>query len=112
MGWRDRVGRVLEACKRTFGAEVFHTPAAGGGPHSRTGIFNDKYLAVDVQTGFMVSTSQPNLGIKLADWTPAPLQGDTLTIDANATGDFETYKVQTIEPDGEGGATLLLDQPI
>lgn len=101
MEWRNRVKGVLERNVRVFGEDITHTPL-GGSPLPRKGIFNDIFKGIDPQSGFQVVSQEPNLGIKLFDWTPPPAQGDAIQLRGI------NYKVDRVELDGEGGAVCYL----
>jgi hypothetical protein len=55
-----------------------------------------------VATESVVSTVGPALGVSLADFPAEPVKGDTLVREGL------TYRVDDIQPDGEGGADLIL----
>lgn len=101
MSWRNRVNNVLSRGLASFGEAVTHTPA-NGLPLSRRGIFNDIYQGVDAETGFSVTSQDPNLGVRLIDWQPIPKEGDTVTLRG------QTYRGGRFEKDGEGGGTWFL----
>lgn len=68
------------------------------------GIWSDTYLSVDPETGLQVMSSDPNVGVLLADFEPQPKKKDRIY-----RGETE-YEIRAVEPDGEGGATLVLEK--
>lgn len=99
--FRDRVDKILKACTRNFGEEVFLMPKRGG-RYSIKGIFDNEYEAVDAQTEQVTSSNQPVLGINLHGIKFHPRQGDKVKI-RNLT-----YHIIDVREDGQGGATLFL----
>lgn len=99
---------ALAPCIAAFGEKangrsVTYQPA-GGAAAAVDGIFDAAHEEVTVQQGAPVSTINPMLGIRLADFPggTAPAQGDRLTIRGTP------YEIVDIEPDGQGGANLKL----
>jgi hypothetical protein len=93
------------ALDSVFGVAVTHTPAAGGGPYTRRGIFDRAPEPIGEGTeGVPVSATAPTLSIVLADWAVAPVQGDSLVV----SGVTETWRVDDVRPDGSGAALLVL----
>lgn len=104
--WGRAVNRLLGAAKREFGENVTYTPANRPGPSFVVdGIFNEMYQEVD-QGGVVVTSQQPNLGIRLSDFPNPPFNEDKVAIRGFM------YKVIDVQPDGEGGAKLLLHQVV
>lgn len=92
-------------CADAFGEPVTYSPATGGS-FSVPGIFDEAYREVTLAgDGSALTTAMPVLGVRLADFTDPPLQGDQLTI--VRTG--ETYVVKEVRVDGHGWAQLLLN---
>ena len=112
----DWDGLVLGPCMATFGDTVTYTPAAGQ-PVQITGVFDEEYLEVTpMGAGPFSSTellslgapggitsARPVLGVQLSQFQVPPVQGDTLVV----RGD--SYIVKEVQPDGHGGAKLLLN---
>jgi hypothetical protein len=93
------------ALDSVFGVAVTHTPAAGGGPYTRRGIFDRAHEMVFPDSeGVPVSATAPTLSIVLADWAVAPVQGDSLAV----SGVSETWRVDDVRPDGSGMSLLVL----
>ncbi|WP_321810075.1 hypothetical protein [Burkholderia sp. BCC1985] len=97
---------VIGPLQGVFGEQVTYLPATGGSFEIR-GVYDKAYFAVNVETGSMVSTSQPTLGIQLSQFpaTVQPRQGDQLIV--KSTG--EQWVVREVHPDGRGGARLMLN---
>lgn len=100
----------------SFGEPVTYAPAVGG-PFTVTAVWRGPQQAVSVGGGDVtVSSTAPAFGVDLGDFVeaghaayiasgdPKVLAGDTLTRDA----DGQTYRVDDVQPDGQGGATLIL----
>lgn len=105
MGWESKVQNLLGHCTResTFGIEVTHRPAAGGA-QTLFGVWSDTYESVSPEDGIAVMSSDPNIGFRLSDLTLEPEKGDII-VKANVR-----YIVRAVEPDGEGGVTLVLEK--
>lgn len=101
------VSHILSHSLAKFGEAVIHVPDGTEDPIERRGIFNDIYKPAQTGAGFDVVTQEPNLGVKLSDWTPAPAQNDLISLRGGVT-----YRVERVEVDGEGGATLFLTKNI
>lgn len=101
--WAGAVDRLLGAALREFEAESVTFTPAGGPPIVVRGIFNNVWREVDPGTDAIISTNQPNLGIRLSDFgTRPPRDGDTVTVNGIA------YRVSDPQEDGEGGCKILL----
>jgi len=87
-----------------FGVAVTHSPAAGGGPLTRRGVFERAHAPVFEGSDEPVNATGPTLWVVLADWSPAPVQGDTMVV----AGESETWRVDDAQPDGSGGTLLIL----
>ena len=93
-----------------FGEQVTYT-SAGGGTIGITGVFNDGFFSgrsemegADWGNPGGVTTEQPVLGVQLSQFPIAPAQGDLALVRGT------TYAVRQVQPDGNGGAVLLLNQ--
>lgn len=105
MSWPELTNEILSECMDAFGVPVRHRPAAGGS-HDRVGIFSGAHRSVTFQGEVEVSSTSPALGIQLATWNPAPVTEDA--IDVLAGPGQGTYEVDDLQPDGEGGSSLVL----
>lgn len=101
---------VLAPCMAVFGEEPEMRPMyrrqAGGAPFPVDGIFDDAYLAVIMAADGdpAIATIDPVMGVRLAQFPAEPEQGDTVMIPRVA----KTYMVSNVQPDGKGGAKLVL----
>jgi len=102
-GWPGQVGRILGAALARFGEPVTFLPA-GGSSSQVTGIFTAASKQVDPNTGVVVSTNEPILGVRLSDFTPLPGLGSKVIVRGI------TYRVMDCQEDGEGGAKLYLQR--
>lgn len=103
MDWEKATDSVLDISMATFGApSVSHiyTPE-GGVPTPIRGIFSNEYVSVD-SAGISSSMTAPNLGVRLSELPCAPKPGDKVTVEG------VQYKITNSEGDGQGGATLIL----
>lgn len=89
-----------------FSDPIAFTPAAsqpGAAPFLARGVFAVKQVTVKTDQGEFTD-QQPTLGIRLADYPVPPKQGDNLL----RTG--MVWNVYDVQPDGQGGADLVLKQ--
>lgn len=101
MGWRDLTEQVMESCEATFGEEITYTPN-GGAPLTIRAIVDMEFEQVDPQTGAIVSSNQPMIGVKDSDLDFVPTPGDTCVVrDKN-------YRVIERQQDGQSGTRLIL----
>lgn len=85
-----------------FGGAITYTRGATSVPISKA-VFDDNYQAVDPNTGAIITSTNPMLGIRLADLPGGEAQsGDTVTRKGI------TYRVIEQQPDSEGHARLIL----
>ena len=91
---------------RVFARAVTYT-APGGEPVERRGVFDREHEIIKTAAdGSDYSTVMPVLGIRFADWAEAPKQGGTIQIGS------ETFRITDPQPDGQGGANLILRKQI
>ena len=111
MSWLETCGLVLDNCLTTFGEDIVYTPigspsdavdAKGKPAVTMTGIFDDFYEGVDPNTGAIVTSQQPIVGIKDADLGQTPRQDDQVLIRGIL------YRVKEVQTDGQGGSRLYL----
>lgn len=107
MGWDSKVQRLLGHATSGpfFGQPFTHRPAAGD-DQPFAGVWSDAYMTADPDTGVQVMSSDPNVGVRLSDFIVAPVKNAIII--KNATG--VQYRIRAVEPDGEGGATLVLEK--
>lgn len=92
---------ALGACLSSFGETVTYTPGIGVAK-SISGIFGAVSAAVEVGEGVFSRSVAPRLGIRLSDLDNPPKKADRVTIRSIV------YRVDDIEEDGQGGASLGL----
>jgi len=104
----DWNAEVIGPLMGVFGEPVVYAPQAGA-TFQITGVYDKAFFAVDVETGSLVSTSQPTLGVQLSQFPSnyLPQQGDQLRI----VGTGEQWEVREVHSDGKGGARLMLNVP-
>jgi hypothetical protein len=80
-------------------------------PFPVDGVFDDGHARTKFAGRFEITISQqaPSLSISLADFSVPPDQGDTVVVPQ--LGVPTTYQVSDIQPDGLGGARLILQRP-
>lgn len=92
-----------------FGEAVQPTyrPAAGGS-FPIDGVFDSgfKGLVISADGEPNIATSQPVIGVRLAQFSALPLKSDK--IDITIKGQVVTYMVADVQPDGKGHAVLPL----
>lgn len=108
MAWEDRVQNLLGHCTSVFGRDdITHEPQDYPAQDIRA-IWSDTYLSVDPETGVEVMSSDPNIGVRLSDFLRPPKKNDV--IKKGPAGARVEYRIRAVEPDGEGGATLVLEK--
>ena len=91
---------VETAADRTAMLADYGTTVTKADASTFTGIFDNDFLAVDVDES-EVESSEPTLLARTAD-VPSLAHGDTLTISA------VSYTVRGIQPDGTGMTQIML----
>jgi hypothetical protein len=118
----DFSGLVLSPNIAVFGKSVTVTPKTSqplAQPYAANGIWTVEQFDVPLDDGGMLSSQRLKLGIRLADFAFAPKQGDWISTAASDLplaywqGEFEPganldLVVDDFQPDGQGGATLIL----
>lgn len=102
MSWSEIADRVLQKTIKTFKTQAIYTPAVGSASYTLDGVLNRPFQSVDPQTGASVTSIHPTFGVRLADLTADPAEGDELAIGS------DTYLILDFQRDGEGGAILTL----
>lgn len=106
---------ALEPAMRIFGDPAWYRPQ-GQQPFrlNIVSFMGAKQVREISGDGVPISDIKPTVGINLADLRRhgiEPEQGDKLTIDLSRLGDgVLDFAVENIDADGEGGATLTLNQ--
>lgn len=86
-----------------FGTTATYTKASGGAS-SVKGIFDNEFYAADTGAGVAFVSAQPRFMVRSADMPTGADYGDGIAIDGIS------YTVRTIQPDGTGMTTLLLEK--
>lgn len=101
MAWSDFADRVLKTCISTFKTEAVYKSYDFGTETTIQGVFDES--AHDVNPGDIgVQSIQPTFGVRLADLSIAPNQGDTLLIKS------KRYRLLDLVEDGQGGCDFIL----
>lgn len=101
----DFAGLVLGPAMAVFGQPATFTPTVSQPsalPYAGRGVFDFKAVEIPLEDGSYHSTNQPTLGVRLADFSVVPKQGDSVAL-AGAT-----YEIVDVIPDGQGKADLML----
>ncbi|SOE85686.1 hypothetical protein SAMN05446935_6160 [Burkholderia sp. YR290] len=100
---------VIGPLMGVFGEPVTYMSLNGAPAFQVSGVYDKAFFAVNVETGSLVSTSQPTLGVQLSQFpsNALPQQGDQLVI----VGTGEQWEVREVHPDSRGGARLMLNVP-
>ena len=85
-----------------FAIPVTHTPK-GGEPYLTQGIWTLQHLDVMMDDGSKLSTETISLDIQLMQFFFIPAVGDTIALISG-----QTFLIDDIRPDGQGGAKLIL----
>jgi hypothetical protein len=101
MAFGSLTSAVLNACMSAFGEDVVYTPQ-GGSAATVSGIFNAQTYVIE--QGVPVLSYQPSLGLKVSDLASNPRIGDSVSVRS------VSYKVVSVDVDGEGGAVLSLQK--
>lgn len=73
--------------------------------YAATGVYASKPVTIQLEgSDDFHQANQPTLGIRLADYTVPPVQGDTIALPQG------TFTVFNVVLDGQGGADLVLRQ--
>jgi hypothetical protein len=106
MGFEELADQVNRSVSSALGIAAVWTPKGGdvslpfGVPLQA--IFRREHRTFDPDTGAMISTAQSAAWIRLADLPRLPIEDDGLELDGRR------YVVAALEPDGQGGAWLVL----
>lgn len=95
---------VNKPLSRIFGQTVAYTPPSGGDPVSASGVWWKAHQTVETDGESNFSSTAPTLGIRLSEWPVAPIQYGQVEVDG------QSYKIEEVQPDGEGGAKLILKE--
>lgn len=101
MDWKNLADTVISAGIGTFGTRVTYFPRNRDCVAIK-GIFDQTFIAVDVDAGVPVDSIVPVLHVRLADLPEPPGPDDKVEIGCNL------YRVISCQPDGQGAAILVL----
>lgn len=98
---------MLGVATRTFsepsGTVLWLTDGAEPGVELPHAVFDEAYVAVDAETGTLVTTEQTVLGVRLSD---LPNQPKANRDQVKARG--QLYRVSDVQRDGVAGAIIFL----
>lgn len=101
MNWLDLTDSVLKHSTETFGEAVTYWPKESPS-FETTGVFDQAHIEVDPSSGMRIQSTTPRLGVRLSQLTAEPGEGDRVQIRG------QVYEVVESQPDGQGGAVLIL----
>jgi hypothetical protein len=99
--WQTLTSLVMDQCLSSFGEDVIYV-SDGGSPVTFTAIFDNEFQTVDPQTGALVISTQPVIGVKSTDLPDEPSKEDRVTIRG------VEYRIIDHQPDGQAGTRLFL----
>lgn len=101
MGWRDLTHALLGITTRTFnGPAVVWRPDTGG--RAIFAVYDGAPVLIDPQSGARIVSTTPTLGVRVVDLGDKPAAGHLVDVDG------VRYRVEAVEFDGQGGATLTI----
>lgn len=120
MSWAVLADGVLQAGMAAFGTRFSYAPKGAGRPAGPftlqpdglplTGVYDAKHALIEMNSdGAPVSTTAPVLGVRLSVMPAPPLAGDEATILEGPDAGL-VYRVADPQPDGQGGAKLILEK--
>lgn len=101
MTFKDQTHGLLGNALNTFGEPVVYVPQ-GRSAVSITAIFDAVFEELDPNTGAIIVSKKPVLGIREADLSFTPREGDNVLIRET------NYRVVEVMTDGQGGSQLRL----
>jgi len=108
----DFAALALGPALTAFGRPVTVTPPASRPPRpafAATGVWGVRNVDVGLIEGESLNSLTITLGIRLADWPVAPVQGMRVNVPAAGSLAAEgTHWVDRVNTDGQGGASLIL----
>ena len=103
MGWLDKTDLILKASTSAFG-ECCQYKTKDGLEFPFEGIFDENYQEISGRGDSRMQSTKPQVGVRLCEFESTPKEGDTLTIRSIV------YRVLEYQPDGQGGAVLILNE--
>ncbi len=104
---------ILIASRDALGVPAFFRPASGG-TFPVTVIWDNPYGQIETQSGGVIESSFPSIGVRDADLVGIPLDdtldppGDEVDVDIKDDGNLVTYQILSKEPDGQAGTIFRL----
>lgn len=102
MTWAIQSDRMLRTCLAAFGEQVQYKRGAAVTIISKA-VFDANYQAVDPNTGAIITSTNPMIGVRLADLPGGATQDGDEIIRKGVT-----YRVIEQQDDSEGHARLIL----
>jgi len=104
MNWSSVANRMLGVAVRTFSEPGVYwlTDGVEPGVALLQAVFDTAHIEVDPDTGAPVSSTNPVLGVRLADLPNEPTSRDRV----RARG--QLYRISDVQPDGVAGALIIL----
>jgi len=101
VGFLTKANLALGSLTRTLGEIIIYSHSSGGTSEIK-GVWGKEHLYTDVDGEMQVSSTNPEVGVRISDLIAYPEQGDTLRfMDAE-------YRVNDVREDGQGAAQLEL----
>ena len=103
----DFSGLVLAPCLAIFGEDIVVTPTAsrpGAAPYAARGIYLEVSTQIELADGQIMSSAEKKCGLRLADFTIEPRQGDTIFMRG------ARWAIDDTDQDGQGGMTCDLKE--
>lgn len=111
MGWSAMADRVLRQTLRTFRQDkgAYYRRPLSEDVFLADVVFDESYFSISTETGAEVSSKRPIMGVRTAD-LPAGRDRTKDLILIQRNGKVYTFVVTDVQPDGEAGTTLFLQQ--
>lgn len=106
MAWKNLVESILDRSERIFGGDPWIYSPKTGSPYEIKGILSKEFLEQQIGSGAPIATQMPMLGSKVSNFLSLPSRGETIVRGT------ESYLIEFVQQDGEGGITLVLKQNV
>lgn len=96
---------VLGPCQDVFGVSITIDPLKSQPsvpPYDARGIWTVKDVDVIMEDGTVLASKSYEIGVRLSEYPIPPVKTDQVTVNAN------TYAIDEVRPDGQGGAKWVL----
>lgn len=101
MTFLDQINGLLGIATRLLGEPVVYS-ATGETDVTVYAVFDGIYEEVDPNTGAVIVSTKPSIGVRDADLPRAPKNNDRVTVRG------AIHRVVEVQTDGQGGSKLLL----